>query len=292
MSNYNLLLISGQPTNPEEVQGIKEAISILENQDSKPSQSNVANTVQIVTPQPVIVDERNNKNVELSSPSPIYRSNRHFNASNSNVKRNVPQPKTQEQSSSEFRLITVGADINFNNSSEVSSAEKTRTSSAERKHRRRMTQKITSTTTSTTTTTTTSKPLTSTPSVEIVKQEIQPIEHFTAPEVKQETLTDQLDPPHKYASFLVEALKSPPVKRFYRSSAEKDSKEMTIVNNEKVQIVRPTSMARLVGQYQSPVATIAKLDEAVLGTRTKKSAVTIVTPEIHKDHRNPTNDQT
>ncbi|XP_013186050.2 uncharacterized protein LOC106131484 isoform X2 [Amyelois transitella] len=297
----------GRPTNPEEVEGIKEAISILENHDSRPVQDNGSNSIQIVTPQPIIVDERSNTKTEPSAPSPVYRSTRNFNVStnSNNVNRSPSKSSNEEQNNSDYKFITVNAGINFNNTSENTSTEKkssryssaentSRSSSAERKHRRRMTLK--NSTGPTTTTTTTVKPVESTTSsVEIIKQEIQPIEKFTITDVKQEKLTDQLEPNHKYDSFLVESHNLPPVKRFYRSSAEsiKEEKEMTIINNEKVQIIRPTSMARLVGEFQTPTATIAKLDEAVLGKpRSKKSTISIVTPEIHRDRQNPTRDQT
>ncbi|XP_031770511.2 uncharacterized protein LOC113520300 isoform X2 [Galleria mellonella] len=301
----------GQPANPVEEDGIKEAISILENQNSANSvQQTGTNGIEIITPQPFIVDERSNKGSVSTDQTPVYRGNRNVDISNktSNINRSSSKPKTQDyQSNSEYKLVTVNADINFNKSKEVSSAEDTsRTNTAERKHRRRMTLKnssgptvrpttpVPSTTTVTLSTTTTPNPVeTTTSSVEIIKQEIQPIEHFIASDVKQEKLTDQLDP-----SYLYEAQNSRPVKRFYRSSAEKNSKEekeMAIINNEKVQIVRPTSYVKLVGEYPTPTAAIAKLDEAILGkpTRFKKSAITIVTPEIHKEpRRNPTNDQT
>lgn len=168
------------------------------------------------------------------------------------------------------------------------SAENSNASSSEtrdKKHRRRMTLSrfssttskpttTTSYTTTTTTTTSTSRPVeVTTSSVEIIQQEIQPTEN-----IRQESLKDLLE-----AEIKVDFPQNlPEVKRFYRSSAEKlhDNKEMAIVNNEKVQIVRPTPVARLVGQYATPVVTIAKLDEAVLGrTRSKKEAFTIVTPQ-------------
>ncbi|KAM3960784.1 LOW QUALITY PROTEIN: mind the gap [Aphomia sociella] len=296
----------GRPANPEEEDGIKEAISILENQNGPNSGPQTGtNGLQIVTPAPFVVDERNNRGSESTEQSPVYRANRNYNASRtSGVKRSSPKPKTQDnQSSSEYKLITVNADMNFNNSSEGSVENTSRINTAERKHRRRMTLKNSSgpTTSSTTpipsTTTTTSKPVeTTTSSVEIIKQDIQPIEHFVPPEARQEKLTDQLDTSHVFNSYVYEAENSPPVKRFYRSSAEqnsKEEKEMAMVNNEKVQIIRPTSMLKLVGEYQTPTATIAKLDEAILGspTRFKKSAITIVTPEVHKPRRK-TNDQT
>ncbi|XP_053615580.1 uncharacterized protein mtg isoform X2 [Plodia interpunctella] len=298
----------GRPTNPEEVEGIKEAITILENQDARPVQGNGSNNIQIVTPQPIVVDERSNAKIDPTGPSPVYRATRNFNVSNNanGFKRSPSKMNKEEPNSSEYKFITVNAGINFNksddiskekkssryssaeNTSKSSSAENTsRFSSVERKYRRRMTLKNS--------TTTTIKPVESTTSSVDIKQENQPTEKFTITEVIQEKLTDQLEPNHKYDSFLVESQNLPPVKRFYRSSAEssKEEKEMAMINNEKVQIVRPTSMARLVGEYQTPTATIAKLDEAVLGKpKNKKSTISIVTPEIHKDRYNPTGDQT
>ncbi|XP_059058738.1 uncharacterized protein LOC131852118, partial [Achroia grisella] len=294
----------GQPTHPEVEDGIKEAISILGNQDSTNPVRSGPNDLQIITPQPFIVDERNKGSVSTDE-TPVYRANRNVNISNrtSNTNRSTSKPKTEEnQSSSEYKLITVNADINFNKSKVSSTEDISRISSAERKHRRRMTLRnssgpttrattpitTTSSTSTTSSTTVTNKSVeTTTSTVEIIKQDIQPIEHFTASDVRQEKLTDQLDPLHKLDSYLYEAEKSPPVKRFYRSSAEKNSKEekeMAMVNNEKVQIIRPTSFLKLIGEYPTPTATIAKLDEAVLGrsTRFKKAAVTIVTPEAYK----------
>lgn len=183
------------------------------------------------------------------------------------------------------------------NTSKISSSE-----ILDRKHRRRMTLRNHNTPTANTTTyqtsSTTTKPTdATTASVEIVKQEIQSIDKLNAPEVKEEKLVDQVENSDQIdATILKEAANSPPVKRFYRSSAErdvsKDEKEMTIVNNEKVQIIRPTSTSRLVGEYPTPTATIAKLDEAVLGSyyksRLKKEIVSIVTPQRYENVRSPT----
>lgn len=305
-------MFTGIATNPEDVDGIKEAISILENQETgKIVQSNnEANAIQIITPLP-FVDERNNHRVTSNASSPVYRENRNFNNSNSksnsrrtSAKRNPPELETQN---SEFKLVTVNADMNFNRTNKSSnSAENTsKLSSSEnmdRKHRRRMTLRNSNTPTNKTTlqqtNITTSKPIeVTTSSVDIFKQEIQPNHQQNISEVKQEKLVDQVENSGRIdATILKEAVNSPPVKRFYRSSAEresnKDEKEMTIVNNEKVQIIRPTSMSRLVGEYPTPTATIAKLDEAVLGSpykaRFKKEIVSIVTPQRHEDVRSPT----
>lgn len=193
--------------------------------------------------------------------------------------------------------MTVNADINFNKdyktstSVETSSRTNSSENSTERKHRRRMMLKNNALITNTTTS---QEPTTkllevTTPFIETIQQETQSA-HPTNSEVRQEKLTDQIELAEKIdPSVLKEAENSPPVKRFYRSSAEsespKEEKEMTMVNNEKVQIIRPTSLARLVGEFPTPSATIAELDQAVLGTREKKEVVTIVTPERHENVR-------
>nr|XP_021187254.2 uncharacterized protein LOC110374043 isoform X1 [Helicoverpa armigera] len=284
----------GQKTSPEDMDGIKEAMSILQSPDAPlPSASaqpngadvaalvnsaavsNTANTqntassanyVQFVTPTPLI-DERNRKTT--TEAAPVYRGTRTFGAAKT-ARRNT----TSAENTSDFKLITVNAGIN------IANGNVTENDSREKKHRRRMTLKnnnpvvhTTTTSTTTTSTTTTQKPVVTTPSVEIIKQDIQPIENIE----RQEKLTDQIEDVNPNESHTA------PIRRFYRSSAEKyEDKEMAIVNNEKVQIVRPTSHSRLVGAFPSPSAAIAKLDEAVLGKlRTKKHAITIVTPEKH-----------
>ncbi|KAJ8709033.1 hypothetical protein PYW07_008859 [Mythimna separata] len=279
----------GQKHTPEDADNIKDAINILQtqNQDaprpnvpqpnadtvSFPNTANVANTasvqntagssnhIQFITPTPIMIDERNRKTT--TEAAPVYRGTRNLNATRS-LRRNT----TSTENTSDFKLITVNADIN------IAQGNATENDTRERKHRRRMTLQKTSsvTTTEKPVTTTTQKAITTTPSIEIIKLDIQPIEN-----IKQEKLTDQIEDVNPNAANLA------PVRRFYRSSAEKyEDKEMAIVNNEKVQIVRPTSHSRFVGHYPTPSATIAKLDEAVLGKiRTKKQAITIVTPEKH-----------
>lgn len=213
-----------------------------------------------------MIDERNRKTT--TEAAPVYRGTRNLNSTRT-LRRNA----TSTENNSDFKLITVNAGIN------IAQGNVTENDSRERKHRRRMTlQKSSSGTTqrpTTTTiqnpTTTAQKPEVTTSSIEIIKLDIQPIEN-----VRQETLTDQIEDVNPNAANFA------PVRRFYRSSAEKyEDKEMAIVNNEKVQIVRPTSQSRFVG-YPTSRATIEKLDEAVLGKiRTKKQAVAIVTPEKH-----------
>lgn len=249
--------------------GVKEAISILQNTAtarpnvpvqpdvaSSPSIPSITSNIQFVTPTPII-DERNRRTT--TDATPVYRGTRNYDATR-NVKRNV----TSVENASDFKLITVNADIN------MAQGNATENDSREKKHRRRMTLRNSNTVTSTTTST--QKPEVTTPSIEIIKQEMQPIENI---EIKQEKLTDQIE------DFNPNTSNSAPVRRFYRSSAEKyEDKEMAIVNNEKVQIVRPTSQSRFVGHYSTPSVTIAKLDEAVLGhIRTKKHAIAIVMPQ-------------
>ncbi|XP_014354897.2 uncharacterized protein LOC106707958 isoform X2 [Papilio machaon] len=279
-SSYKKEMQDGNSMNPEDVDGIKEAITILENQDSKTAQSNVAESIQIVTPQSIIIDERNNHRTQYSdTTSPVYRGTREF--SNSTERRNARRNATnsQETKDDDFKLITVNANMNYTKPSGFTLTEnspKNSAESTERKYRRRMTLRYSPTTKETTTT---FKPLeltTFTSSlVEIMKQEIQPMENFNS-QVKQEKLTDQID-----KTIVNESETHSPVKRFYRSSAEsyKDEQEFEIVDDKKVQIVRPTTSAQLVGQNPTPTAAIAKLDEAVLGSsiqRLQKHTTTVV----------------
>lgn len=307
----NLNSLTGHQ-NPEDVAGIKEAITILGNHDNEHGQAgNNANNLQVVTPQP-FVDERNNHRVATRNEtiSPVYRANRNYNdsAKRPSTKRNSPQ----SHNSSELKSITVNADKNVKNHKQISAAENSRPQTisfertsrptsaeniAERKHRRRMTLKHTNATTVSTIT----APLTSigpiestTSSVEIIRQEIQEIYSDNPTQVRQEKLTDQLESADGMnPTILKDAKDSPAVKRFYRSSAEsennKEDQEMAIVNSEMVQIVRPTPVVKLVGQLATPAATIAKLDEAILGkipnSRVKKEVVT--TPERHENQWRP-----
>ncbi|CAH4034812.1 uncharacterized protein LOC123713931 isoform X2 [Pieris brassicae] len=202
-SSYKKEIEDGHPTNPEEIGGIKDAISILENHDSKTSDTE---KVEIITPSPTpLIDERHNKREEIT---PVYRGNRKLN---------------NTRDSNEFRLITVGAGINFN--------------STKKPERRRLANRFNRNST------------TVSPSTETTTVEEKPtIEKEDNPSVeKEEKLTDQIEPD----TLLKEAETAAPVRRFYRSSAEK---EIAIINNEKVQIVRPTQ-----------IRSTSILDEAVLG---------------------------
>ncbi|KAJ2954627.1 hypothetical protein O0L34_g2921 [Tuta absoluta] len=295
--------------NPEDVDGIKEAISILENQHTVNNPVSASNGVQFVTPQPQpFVDERNNHKVQAfasNETSPVYRGNRNYNESSRkpSVKRKpleTPNKSSEQQRKPELqnsgtKHITVNLDNNFNkqensaeNNSKASSSE-----SADRKHRRRMTlknnpslaEKLLNTTSTKTTVTAT------------LGDGNHGIQTENSTEIKQEKLIDQLG---NYDTINPTELNtsSVPVKRFYRSSAEttsnKDGIEMTIVNNEKIQIVRPTSSARLVGEHPTPTATIQQLDAAVLGSsspslRVKKHTVAIVTSQRSENVRSETN---
>ncbi|CAK1593681.1 unnamed protein product [Parnassius mnemosyne] len=285
-SSYKKEMQDGNSMNPEDIDGIKEAITILENQDTKADKSSIVDGLQIVTPQPIIIDERNNHRTQYSNTtSPVYRGNREYNNSTDtrNARHNTERKETIED---EFKLVTVNADLNFTNTNSTSARNSSNSSleSSERKHRRRMTLRFSPTTQQATFPTTTLKSeseLTTFSSslVEIMKQEMQPMENITT-EVKQEKLTDQLDKIDE--TNLKQSENSPPVKRFYRSSAEinKDEKVIEVINNEKVQIVRPTSSAKLVGDYPTPTAAIAKLDEAILGRSNlrRRKHVTFVHP--------------
>lgn len=187
---------------PEEVGGIKEAISILENQDSKTSDTE---GVEIITPSPTpIIDERHSQRQE----TPVYRGNRKLNTTEKNVEKD------------EYRLIIVGAGFNFNNSE----------TSRRRPYRFNGRNSTTPKTTV----------------GETPRQETEPNakeEKGETPKEKKEELLDQIE-----SETLTEA-ETAPLKRIYRSSAEK---EIEIINNERVQIVRPSQI---------------RLDEAVLGKR-------------------------
>ncbi|CAK1545742.1 unnamed protein product [Leptosia nina] len=218
-SSYKKEMEDGRPMNPEDVGGIKEAISILENQDSKPADTE---RVEIITPSPTpLIDERNNKKEDIT---PIYRGNRKLSNSTNTREKNE-----------EYRLVTVGAGFNYNNSSKT-------------KAERRRAALRNAARSSTTTTTTTEKPETT--SLEVEKEELKPMAELGSD--KQENLSDQIDP----EPILKEAETAAPVRRFYRSSAER---EIAIINNEKVQIVRPTP------SVGAQIRSLSKLDEAVLG---------------------------
>nr|XP_026497464.1 uncharacterized protein LOC113401675 isoform X1 [Vanessa tameamea] len=312
-SSYKKEMEDGQPMNPEDVEGIKSALTILENQDSKPEGSE---NVEIITPSPnplPIIDERHSYN-KNNVTSPVYRGTRDY--TNSTEKRNLRRNPVQTQDNGdEYKLITLNANINFNNTKNTEN--KSSENSSERKRRRMVSRNnytpttksttnpvttTTATTTTTTTSTTTQAPVeVTTPSMEIIKQEIHPMEDITPNTEQQVKLTDQIDNLGEIDyTVLREAEHSPPVRRFYRSSHERDDtinkKEIDIVNNKKVQIIRPTSSAQLVGEYPTQTATIAKLDEAVLGRkisgRFKKEAITIVVPTNYAIRRSPTRDRT
>ncbi|XP_026497465.2 uncharacterized protein Mtg isoform X2 [Vanessa tameamea] len=312
-SSYKKEMEDGQPMNPEDVEGIKSALTILENQDSKPEGSE---NVEIITPSPnplPIIDERHSYN-KNNVTSPVYRGTRDY--TNSTEKRNLRRnPVRTQDNGDEYKLITLNANINFNNTKNTEN--KSSENSSERKRRRMASRNnytpttksttnpvttTTATTTTTTTSTTTQAPVeVTTPSMEIIKQEIHPIADITPNTEQQVKLTDQIENLGEIDyTVLREAEHSPPVRRFYRSSHERDDtinkKEIDIVNNKKVQIIRPTSSAQLVGEYPTQTATIAKLDEAVLGRkisgRFKKEAITIVVPTNYAIRRSPTRDRT
>lgn len=312
--SHLLFLQTGRPTNPEDVHGINEAITILENHDSSKQESSPS-AVQIITPQPPVVDERNNHKIEYTTDlTPVYRENRNINNTKTrnntqrNLSNNSKNLSTTQETSSEHKLITVRANNNNNKTNANASSSEVR----DKTHRRRMTLRYSNSTTKLTTTgkpiLTTSKPeqvittrpdVVSSPLANLMMQEIQPTDYIKTT-VKQEKLIDQLEGSYSIDPASLKDIELPEVKRFYRSSAEKVDKEMTVINNEKVQIIRPTPMARLVGQYATPSAVIAKLDEAILGrqnneerSRTsvedqavarpqsirRKKDVTIVTPQ-------------
>lgn len=200
---------------------------------------------------------------------PVYRGTREFNNA---TDRNRRKPSKTNDT---YKLIQVNADINFNNTKDESKSD-------ERKRRRLVSRNNYSinkpTSTSTTTTTTTAQvPVETTSTVEIIKQEIQPLEN-----IKQEKLTDQLENFDQIdPSILKETENLPPVRRFYRSSAETQTeKEITIINNEKVHIVRPTSQTLNNFEVPKSFDTLRPYS-----SRFKKEAITIVVPTKYRRNR-------
>lgn len=310
--------ISGRSTNPEEMEGIKDAITILENQDNTNIVTNKQSGIEIATPQPIYVNTESNvykiNSAEIKDTNPIYRGTRNYRNITTTQRPNQTKSiknnnkSDMKQSASDMKLVTVKADVSFSQSTELSSRE---TTSKERVYRRRQVnrQKHSKTTTSkpttvkpieitSTTTETLSAPKSNAPvytnmGTIVNIDEIKTANDFKASaeqyqHVKEETLINQEDKVEKIEpSILKEAESSPPIKRFYRSSAESSSKEIAYVQNEKVQIVRPKPYSRLVGEYPTPTAVIAQLDDAILGrnhnVRHKKEAhLTIVTPQRNK----------
>ncbi|XP_050681502.1 uncharacterized protein LOC126976923 isoform X2 [Leptidea sinapis] len=280
-SSYRKEMEDDRPTNPEDVDGIKEAITILENQDSKPINSE---RVEIVTALPFI-DERS-RTQDYNMTSPVYRGNRELK--NSTDRKNGRTVQSKDEN--DVKLITVNAGFNFKNTSTNSSTTHTN----ERQNRRRSILSrnaprliLTSpkpTTSSTTTVSTTTNISNETSSIEVEKHEIQ--ESVELSNVKKEELIDQID--NIDPKILSEAETSAPVRRFYRSSAE-STKEIAIENNDKVQIVRPRSFATFVGEYPTQIAAIAKLDEAILGrpyvSRIKKDIQSRIPNERYRKNR-------
>ncbi|XP_037868014.1 uncharacterized protein LOC101736353 isoform X1 [Bombyx mori] len=219
----------GRSPNPEDVDGIKEAISILENQDTtKTAQTETGSDgLHIITPQPLI-DERSNR---ATPPAPVYRGDRQLgNTTRSGQNSTQPHSQTVADSSQEPRPFSAETD-------------------RDKKHRRRMTLRFSNSTTSTK-----APSVSTTHAVEVIQQEIQPIENLSP--VRRETLADQLGTDARVEE-------APPVKRVYRSSAEKYTKEPTVAKHEELLIVTPTTF-RLVGEATQKAA-IESLDRAVLG---------------------------
>lgn len=216
---------------------------------------------------------------------PVYRGNRHLENNNKNKGANE-QLKTEKPfkpaplNPEGFKLVTLNADINFNGN---------KSSEQEKKHRRRVTLRYSNSTSkpprSSTTTifvtpyteksSSTAKVLTTNfkreapaHTAEVRRHDVHPIEFYN---VKPETLNEELGTISAVGS-------SEPLRRFYRSSSEHSSKEMAVVNSEKVQVVRPTSSAKLVGRFERQKDAVDKLDEAVLGNlRFNRGAVSIIT---------------
>ncbi|GBP42452.1 hypothetical protein EVAR_47747_1 [Eumeta japonica] len=302
---------AGRPTNPEDIEGINQAITILENQDKKPSndQPSTLPAIEIIAAQTVDPRNTNAYKDNASDINPIYnhRTNRNYRNQTISLTENSPL-NDSTPSSSEIKPVVVKASAEKSISTSSSSSEnfsKERNSTVRHANRDRQRQKIsvgrpfslavtpkfngesnvkrtrtvvskagttTSTSTTTTTTTTTTTPAFVTGSdpktlddfngyVATDETSVKPIME------KEERLADPNDTQEKIlADIQKEAEKSPAIKRFHRSSSESVSnEEMIIVNNEKVQIVRPKAFAKLVGQYPTPTAVIERLDEAILG---------------------------
>ncbi|CAG9567826.1 unnamed protein product [Danaus chrysippus] len=234
-TSYKKEMENGETMNPEDIGGVKDAITILQNQDTKTAESE---RVQVVTSLPLI-DERSRKE---NYTAPVYRGTREYNETENERKRRKESVTEKE---SDLKYVTVRTDMTYN---KTDSTENRRLA-----HRHRGLAATTTTTTTTTTVATTEKH--DSPLVEIMKQEIQPIENI---QTRRETLTDQIDD--------TDGTDTRPVRRFYRSSGERGTeiereKEIEIVNNERVQIVRPANIE-------------ARLDDAVLGRSRHKNTHT------------------
>lgn len=359
----NKLSITGRSSNSEVMDGVKEAISILENHDNGAPKTNTQSGVEIITPQPVTRNTDSNiYRITNDSKEVKYRSNRNFrnvtrttsrparvSAKNEKVEKspdleasasetdavtqrvdtNLNQSsvettskettnrqrlyrrrpfktniESKDANSTEIKLVTVNADVSYSQSSKESSSSEN--SSKEQLPRRKFhnkkdriptlnvtLEKFSDISKSNNNSVKEKLPEIHTEKIEIItgvpdilsKSEVKTSES----NVVKENPLDYVDNMDKLDRTLLTEESTRPVKRFYRSSAEIHSKEMTFVNNEKVQIVRPKPYSRLVGEYPTPTATIAKLDDAILGThnirRKKEARNTIITPHKNKDSK-------
>lgn len=346
--------------------GVKEAISILENHDNGATKTDMQSGIEIITPQPATRNTDSSiYRITNDSKEVKYRSNRNFrnatrttsrpprvssknekvekssdlegsaseidavtqrsdtNLNHSNVEttskettsrqrvyRRRPFKSTKddkEANSTEVKLVTVNADINYSqssresSSSEDSSKEQLLRRKYQNKNYRKPSLNVTSENVSdlpkSINNSITEKPEILTEKIEIITGAPELVNDISS-KSKVETLeskvvienpSHQVDNIEKLDRTLLTEESTRPVKRFYRSSSEINSKEMTFVNNEKVQIVRPKPYSRLVGEYPTPTATIAKLDDAILGTynirRKKEARITIITPHKNKDSK-------
>ncbi|CAH2054869.1 unnamed protein product, partial [Iphiclides podalirius] len=219
-SSYRKEMQDGNSMQPEEVNGIKEAINILDSQDSKAAQS--TGGLHIITPQPIIVDERSRQ--QYTTDAPVYRGQRGLAGGNATAKVD-PTPQASQAAEAS---VAVRANVTASNSSTI-----------ERKHRRRMTL-------------TSSRPLElttfSSPLVDIMKQEIRPFD-----ESRRETMADQLD--EAQVSSPARRVHRSSAERESEMERERErerEREMETVNDERVMIVRPT---RLGPEFPSPNGT-------------------------------------
>ncbi|XP_041983014.1 uncharacterized protein LOC121736037 isoform X2 [Aricia agestis] len=251
-SSYKKEMEEDKSQNGDVEQGVKEAITILENQDNKPAASNVE--TMFVTPLPVI-DERHSNSKDYSSvvatDAPVYRGSRNFNQTEK-VRR---KPESQES------LVT-NASTNFYSISNNTSAESSEGSSKRKRQRltyRRNSHSTTARTTirpntteaTTTTTTTTQEPTSQEPTrteISVVTESQSQTDRPILSTLMTETMTqakliDEINNLDKIEATIPTETESSPVRRFYRSSAEV-LPEFKTVGNEKVQIVMPSSRVR------------------------------------------------
>ncbi|GBP92786.1 hypothetical protein EVAR_98529_1 [Eumeta japonica] len=138
----------GRPTNPEDIEGINQAITILENQDKKPSndQPSTLPAIEIIAAQTVDPRNTNAYKDNASDINPIYnhRTNRNYRNQTISLTENSPL-NDSTPSSSEIKPVVVKASAEKSISTSSSSSEnfsKERNSTVRHANRDRQRQKI------------------------------------------------------------------------------------------------------------------------------------------------------